>query len=111
MKPIPKKLLIHTVIHKTGKSVDEWENPTWATSTTISHVRVESTRKLVLNKTNQEVQLSLLLFHDLKNSFPAAESYALGDAITFDGTDYTITTIDKLYNTNQQAHHLELGLI
>jgi hypothetical protein len=53
----------------------------------------------------------LLLFHDLKNSFPAAESYALGDAITFDGTDYTITTIDKLYNTNQQAHHLELGLI
>ena len=111
MKPIPRKFLIHSVKHKTGQSEDAWGHVAWANTTAVSFVRIEPASKLALNKDNQEVQLSLLMFHDSVNSSPKNEIYSLGDAIVFNGAEYKIEAIDTLYDIGQRAHHLELGLI
>ena len=111
MKPIPRSLLIHSVTHKTGKTKDAWGNDTWTTSTPVLRVRVEPTTKLVKGPDNTEVQLSLLMFHDCRNSSPALETYTVGDCVTWNGADHIIMTVDTLYDTKAQAHHLELGLV
>ena len=104
---IPAILLIHSVILKTGKTVDDWGNDTFTTSTTVNSVRVEPKRQLVTNKDNQQVTTSAMMYVDCKLS--SYTNFEIDDTITFNNKDYKVISIDYLYT--DRLHHLEIGLI
>ena len=100
-------LLIHSIILKTGKITDDWGNDSFATSTTVTRVRVEPQKKLVTNKDNQQVTTSAMMFVDCKLS--SYTVFNIDDTITFNSKDYKIVSIDYPYT--DKLHHLEIGLI
>lgn len=110
VRAIPRKLLCHSVIHRWGKTTDSWGSESWENSRGLSRVRVETTTKLVQTKDNTQVQLALLVIYDSRNSTPAGEAFELDECITWLGQDYTIVSIDRLYDFNR-LHHIELGLV
>ena len=109
MLPIPKNLLIHSAMLRTV-SEDKWQSETVQTTAELTKIRVEPSSKLVTAKDNRQVSLSAVLFFDCKNSRPCDVNFKHGQKIVFQGTEYTIETIEKLYD-NSRLHHYELGLI
>lgn len=107
MKPIPKKLLIHEVTLKRYKK-DTWGEDTLELEKTLKFVRIEPSKSRVLSVDNTEIQLNSLLFYDCVNSTPRGVIFELEDIITFEGTNYTVKTIDPLYGA--KLHHYEIGL-
>ena len=108
-RAIPRRLLIHSAVLKSGKTVDVWGNDTWASETSLGHVRFEPTTKMKLSKDNKEIQCSLLMFFDVRNSTPKGTVFALGQTIHWNGVDHDIASIDYLSDT--RLHHVELGLV
>ena len=107
IQQIPAILLIHSIVLKTGKTVDDWGNESFATSTTVTKVRVEPKRQLVTNKDNQQITTSAMMFVDCKLSSYTA--FNIDDTINFNNKDYKIVSIDYPYT--DKLHHLEIGLI
>lgn len=107
IKSIPAILLIHSIVLKTGKTVDDWGNDTYTTSTTVNKVRVEPKKRLVTNKDNQQVTTSAVMFVDARLSSYTA--FNIDDTVSFNNKDYKIVSIDYLYT--DKLHHLEIGLI
>jgi len=108
MKPIPRMLLIHTVTVLSDISKDTWGNETFGTKTVISNVRIEPKSKLIIDKQNNQVKISGLMFYDMVNSSPAY-SFEETDKIEFHGNMYNIAFLKKQYDANK-LHHLEIGL-
>lgn len=107
IQQIPAILLIHSVILKTGKTVDDWGNDSYTTSTTVTKVRVEPKRQLVTNKDNQQVTTTAMMFVDARLSSYTA--FNIDDTVSFNNKDYKIVSIDYLHT--DKLHHLEIGLI
>ena len=107
IQQIPAILLIHSVILKTGKTVDDWGNDSYTTSTTVNKVRVEPKKQLVTNKDNQQVTTTAMMFVDARLSSYTA--FNIDDTVSFNNKDYKIVSIDYLYT--DKLHHLEIGLI
>lgn len=107
IQQIPAILLIHSIVLKTGKTVDDWGNESFTTSTTVNRVRVEPKRQLVTNKDNQQLTTSAIMFVDCKLSSYTA--FNIDDTVTFNSKDYKIVSIDYAYT--DKLHHLEIGLI
>lgn len=108
MRPIPKRLLIHSATLKTPNGVDAWQNTTYQDQA-ISHVRVEPCSKIVQTKDNTEVQLTSLLIYDCRNSSPAGITFEVQQKIKWNGTEYTIVSPEPLYDESK-LHHWEVGL-
>lgn len=70
MKPIPKKLLIHTVVLYEKTSIDKWGSEKLDDGQVLSKVRIEPSRQIVRDKNNSEIQLAATLFYDCRNSQP-----------------------------------------
>lgn len=110
MRPIPKSLLIHTVMmYKKGEE-DRWGkgNPDYGTE--LTYVRMEPSGRIVRDKNNAEIQLAAVLFYDCKNSSPRDVEFCVDDIIVFNGMKHKVETVDPLYD-NSGLHHYELGLI
>lgn len=111
MRPIPKKILIHTVTIKTPTGEkDRWGNVVYTDPEEIKFVRLESTTKRIQTKESQDLQLSTLMFYDCKNSNPNTIIFSQGQVITFNGLDLIVQIIEPLYD-EKKLHHYELGLI
>ena len=108
IRAIPKKLLIHSAIHKYNPQDDGYGNKTYA-SVSLAYVRIEPSSAIVVGKDNIEHKLTSTLFFDCENSTPAGHSFDEQELIDFNGDTYTIVSIDKLYD-NSRLHHWELGL-
>jgi len=108
MRPIPKKLLIHSATYKHTPVKDAWQHTTY-TETTLKHVRVEPSSAIKTSKDNKELQLKSVLFYDCVNSSPAGVEFIEENKITFNGTDYSIASVDPLYD-GTRLHHVEVGL-
>ena len=107
---IPKRLLIHSVTHKTGETIDTWQNITYTNTTTINRVRIEPSTKRVISIDNNEIQLNALMFYDCVNSNPSGIDFLTGEAITFGTANYKIVYVELLYDESK-LHHYELGLV
>ena len=110
MKPIPKKLLIHTVILQKKEAEDMWGNETLGESIELKHVRLEPSSRIVRNKNGAEVQLAATLFYDCHNSRPSGIVLQEDDIILFNGQKHKVQTVEPLYD-GKKLHHYEMGLI
>lgn len=109
MKPIPRKLLIHTVTHGYSLTKTTWGVES-GSSRTISRVRIEPSDKIIKSKDNTEQQLNAVLFYDCLNSSPNGVTFARDDTITFGGEVYRVEQVTPLYDEST-LHHYELGLV
>lgn len=109
-RAIPRRMLIHSAQHKTEKATDEWGNEAWSPGSTLSYVRFEPTNKLAMSKDNNEVQLSLLMFFDTRNSLPNGRYFSVGECIEWENEEYIIITAERLYD-DERLHHWEVGLV
>lgn len=110
MHPIPKKLLIHTVIHAREADNDRWEEAGLIDQQVLNRVRMEPSCKTVRDKNNAEIQLAATLFYDCKNSQPRGMEFKVDDIILFNDQKYAIQLLEPLYD-GKKLHHYEMGLI
>ena len=109
MKPIPKRLLIHSATLK-GVTRDAWQSETLAPIAALTHVRIDPSAKLVTDKQNRQVTLTAEMIYDCRNSSPRDTAFTEGQKVLFAGREYTIETIALLYD-EEKLHHYELGLV
>lgn len=110
MRPIPKKLLIHTVTLHKKISTDKWGNEKLDAGQALSNVRMEPSKQIIRDKNNAEVQLAATLFYDCRNSRPSDVSFEVDQIIDFNGQKYQIKTVEPLYD-NSKLHHYEIGMV
>jgi len=111
MKPISKRLLIHSVVLHTSPTSDGWGGGT-ATDLTIDHVRLEPSSAFVTTKDNEKVTLSAVLIYDVRYStqIPVDWTNSLGWKITGLNRTYKIVKADPMYD-EKRLHHWEMGLL
>ena len=107
MRPIPRKLLIHTADVVT-ETTDRWGEVTGTNTVTMSLVRIEPSSSITIDKQNSQIKVDAVMYYDCRLSQPADFKFVLGAKVVFEGTDYRIATI-KRFNTNI-PHHYEIGL-
>lgn len=106
MKPIPKRLLPHTIIVE-RVSNDDLFGETWAEPFEIHRVNVQHKKKLVRGANGITIEANTLIFIDAVNSLPAVALKA-NDKIIFKGTEMHVTSIDILYGDKDNPHHWEV---
>ena len=109
MKPIPKNLLIHSAYAIRLGEPERWEAPPEIGRTKLSFLRFESYTTLRLSKTNEQVQLSGVLFYDCRNSRPKGYNFSHADKFEIDGVQYNIVGVQMQYD-DKKLHHLEVEL-
>ena len=110
MKPIPKRLLIHTAILYQRVNVDKWGKGELNGGQMLSDIRIEPSEQIIRDKNNSEIQLAATLFLDCRNSQPADISFKVDQIVDFNGQKYQIKTVEPLYD-NSKLHHYEIGMV
>lgn len=120
LRPIPSRILKHTVTLQICTGVDMWQAPTWS-QTTLGRVCMQPSNETKKSKDNTEVVLAGICFVDARRSTPAGidldalqiESEKNGQPMTliFGGSTYTVLTVDTLYDDTGTMHHTELGVV
>ncbi len=108
-RPIPRRLLIHSATLKRRTGIDQYQQPEY-TDTDLSYIRVEPTARQALTSEGEMSQDRAILFYDLRNSMPSGQSFGKGDAIDWNGEQYTIREYQTLYTVAGTPHHLEVAL-
>lgn len=109
MKPIPKRLLIHSAEAIKQENADMWDNKTDKTVALLENVRIEPSNALTVTKDNRQIKLSAVLFFDCTHSRPAGFDFSETDIIEAIGGRYEVISVDKLYD-EKKLHHYEVGL-
>lgn len=109
MIPIPSSFLIHSAQLLTPTGEDVWQSQTYGSPISLSHIRVEPVKQWITDKENRQVSLSASLFYDCRNSLPRNVEFRAGAKVIFDGREYTIETVERLYD-ERRLHHIEVGL-
>ena len=105
-KPIPRRLLIHTVILSSVTGRDMYGTET-VTNTTVYHVRLEPANKTNLSDLGEAKDDKYLMFWDSR--FSTAVTFNKLDKVTFGTTKLTIREIFEAYD-EKGLHHLEIYL-
>ena len=109
MRAIPRNLLIHSAKAYSEQTDNTWNDKTGELVAELDRVRVEPSASLRLTNTNEQVQLSAVLFFDCRNSAPKDFDFSKTDIITALGNEYRVINVDKLYD-ERGLHHYEVGL-
>ena len=109
MIAIPKSLLIHSCTLETPLGEDDYGKVRYSEPVTLEHVRIDPSSSLSSDKQNRELRLSAVLIYDCRNS-SGADGFGEEQRITFEGREYTVQKVDKLYDRSR-LHHYEVGLI
>lgn len=110
IKPVPLKLLIHTVTLRHKSNDGNWNDSDY-TEQTLYHVRLEPKKTMVYSKENQQITMNSILFIDNTHS-TKPDNISLDDDIVFNGEVFTIKSIDKHYALDSDVpHHYEIGLV
>lgn len=110
MRPIPKRLLIHTATLYQRVNVDKWGKGELNGGQELSNIRVEPSKQIIRDKNNAEVQLATTLFYDCRNSRPSEVSFEVDQVVDFNGQKHQIKTVEPLYD-NSKLHHYEIGMV
>jgi Minor capsid protein len=109
VKPIPKKLLPHTIEYE--RFTGEGRNgPTYDMAVTVKNVRMEPTSEKSIDNNGEQIQLKSKLFIDAVNSSPLIDLKEKS-VVHFDEKDYYVQSIATFYTNTVLVHHWELGLV
>lgn len=109
MKPIPKKLLIHSAELSIPDSSDIWQNITYTDPVKLQHVRLEPCSKIILGSDNIQRQHTATLFFDVVNSSPNHTEFVEGQRIQALGKTYVVLAVKPMYD-ERALHHYEVLL-
>lgn len=118
LRPIPACILRSTATVTVCTGTDLYQNQTYDTYT-VRRVHLQPMEKIVKTSTNTDLQLSSVLFVDVRHSSPALNwAQLLHDAhdhggdvyVTVRGFRYTVATADGLRDDTDHLHHWEISL-
>lgn len=109
MIAIPKSLLIHSCTLETPLGEDDYGKVSYSEPVTLRNVRIDPSSSISSDKQNRELRLSAVLIYDCRNSSGLTE-FQEEQRITFEGREYTVQKVDKLYD-HRKLHHYEVGLV
>ena len=109
-KPIPKKLLIHSVIYEKKSENMAWGGKGNQAPVTINRVRFEPDFKKVLTGTNQEQVIKGILYMDAHYSLPFVIP-KVDDVIIYAEDPLTVVSCEVLYTLSDTPHHVEVTLV
>lgn len=109
MRAIPRNLLIHSAKAYSELTENTWNDKSRELIAELDCVRIEPSASIRLTNTNEQVQLSAVLFFDCRNSAPKDFDFSKTDIITACGSEYRVISVDKLYD-ERGLHHYEVGL-
>ena len=107
-KPIPLKLLVHTVTVRRNLGIDEDRNVIWSEAESVEHVRCEPVKAQVLAGNGVRRDDKLTLFVDCTHSTFIPEK---GMRIEFLGTAYTVREATPYFSDTANVHHYEAALV
>ena len=110
IKPIPKHLLIHSIIYEERADGDGWNNEPVSDPITVNNVRVQPSRILSRTSNREEITADHVLFLDRVHSshfFKMKE----GATVKFNGDAWKVETVQTFYDFRQEPHHYEVGLV
>lgn len=112
-KPIPLKLLFHSVdYHEYKGSDDGWNGDpnSYAEAITIENVRVEPITLIARNNVRDDTEGQSVVFIDRTNTKPFRKPVERSK-ISFNGIDYEVNNVKAYYDENpDQPHHYEVIL-
>ncbi|WP_281659124.1 putative minor capsid protein [Halobacillus sp. Cin3] len=120
IRPIPRKLLIHTVEYHQYKPADSSNSGTnWGSGSegsfeepvTIKLVRIEPSSKVIIGASSQQLQEKAILYYDTTHSAPKHVNFVRKSKVIFQGQTHFIEQVDPLYALGDEPHHYELRLI
>lgn len=109
MTAIPKSMLPHSCTLETPLDEDEYGKVSYSEPVTLKNVRIDPSSSISTDKQNRELRLSAVLIYDCRNS-SGTDGFEEEQRITFEGREYTVHSIDKLYD-RRKLHHYEVGLV
>ena len=107
-KPIPLKLLVHTVAVRRNLGIDDDRNVIWSAPETVERVRCEPVKAEVLAGNGVQRDDKLTLFVDCTHSAFVPEK---GMQIEFLGTSYTVRQATPCFADTANVHHYEAALV
>lgn len=110
MRPIPRRLLIHSAILYPAGDRDIWGKASGGDKVQMTYVRIDSTSKIVRDKNSAEIQLAAVLFYDCQSSRPCEMSFEQDQQVVFSEQRYRIQTVEPMYDEHG-LHHYEIGLV
>lgn len=108
IRPIPKKLLIHTINYLELAANNGWDN-SFSEAITIDFVRVEPASSVQRTATSEGSDIKHILFVDRVHSsrFP---DFKEKSKIVWNGQTFELKQIKPHYDFGVIPHHYELGL-
>ncbi|MCT8138641.1 minor capsid protein [Anaerobacillus sp. CMMVII] len=109
LKPIPKKLLIHTVKYEEylGSSRN---GDIYADEITVNHVLIHPSFQVKRTIMGDDRQIKAVIFIDHKHSKPFAEMKPKSK-VHFKGKDWIVNACAPIYAFSTTPHHYEVELI
>ena len=108
-RPIPRRLLPHTVTLRRPSGVDQYQQQTYE-DTTLQYVRIEPANTTGLTDLGERAQDTAVLFVDVRNSMPSGIVIEQLDRVQWNGREYTVRQVDLLYADSSELHHREVRL-
>jgi hypothetical protein len=119
LPPIPERILRSTALVKVCTAVDAYQNQTYGMQYTIHHVHLQPEEHITKTVGDTQIQLTGILFVDLRHSSPAIDWRALlqqahdagGDMrVVIRNVEYTVASADGLRDDTDCLHHWEIGV-
>ena len=107
-KPIPLKLLVHTVTVRRNLGIDEDRNVIWSEPETVAPVRCEPVKAETLAGNGVQRDDKLTLFVDCTHSAFVPEK---GMQVEFLGTAYTVREATPYFADTVNVHHYAAALV
>lgn len=108
VRPIPKELLIHSVVYEEHQEKDRYGNE-FKEPVTLSNVLVQPVSSIKRADSGDQVAYNSLLFFDCVNSLPSSITFVKGSKVSFHGETMYINKVNPIYTFS--LHHYELELI
>lgn len=108
MKPIPRKLLIHTA-ELSKVTLGDYNIRELTDTVKLEHIRVEPCSSAVTAKDNRQLNASYRLFYDCVSSSPQGVTFGIDMCVSYDGEEFRIAEVKKFSDENK-LHHIEVML-
>lgn len=117
LRPIPSRILRSTAEVRVCTGADLYQNQAFE-GFTVEHVHLQPTDRIVKGTGNTDHQLTSILFADARHStafdwrgaFDSAHLRGGDVFVTVRGVEYTVLSVDALYDDSDRFHHWEIGL-